>query len=62
MAKAEDKRDLRCLLCQGTDFQREEGKIDSKWGATAHKVKMYICKNCGYVTLIGLGRTIWDFD
>lgn len=53
----------QCLWCkQSTSFQEEEGKLDSKWGVTAHKVKLFICNNCGYAHLFGLGRTIWDFD
>ena len=52
-----------CLWChQNQGFTEEEGKLDSKWGMTAHKVKMFICNNCGYVHLFGLGRSIWDFD
>jgi hypothetical protein len=46
----------------GTSFKVEEGKLDSKWGFTAHKVKIVICENCGYVMMFYKGRTIWDFD
>lgn len=53
----------KCLWCgQSAGFKLEEGKMDSKWGFTAHKFKMYICNNCGYTHLFGLGRTIFDFD
>ena len=52
-----------CLWChQRAGFKVEEGKLDSKFGFTAHRVKMYICNNCGYVHSFGLGRTIFDFD
>lgn len=52
-----------CLWCkQSNGFDEEEGKLDSKWGVTAHKVKLFICRGCGYVHLFGLGRSIWDFD
>ncbi|WP_168194734.1 hypothetical protein [Thermococcus aciditolerans] len=46
-----ERRHLVCPLCGGTDFKVEEGKIDSKWGFTAHKVKIVICRNCGYVMM-----------
>jgi hypothetical protein len=52
-----------CLWCRQTaGFKEEEGKLDSKWGVTAHKFKLFICNNCGYTHLFGLGRTIFDFD
>ncbi len=52
-----------CLWCgENKGFIQEEGKIDSKWGFTAHRVKLYICKNCGFVHTFGLGRTVFDFD
>ncbi|NJE84837.1 hypothetical protein E3E23_03170 [Thermococcus sp. CX2] len=57
-----EHRQLKCPLCGGTDFRVEEGKLDSKWGLTAHKVKIVICRNCGYVMMFYKGRTIWDFD
>jgi hypothetical protein len=52
----------RCPMCAGEDFDKQAGKIDSKWGVTAHKVQMLICRRCGYVLLFSEGRTIWDFD
>ena len=47
---------------QWRKFRAEEGKLDSKWGFTAHKVRIAICENCGYVMMFYKGRTIWDFD
>ncbi len=52
----------QCPLCGNAEFQREEGKIDSKWGATAHKVIILICLRCSHILLFSGGRTIWDFD
>ena len=37
---------LKCPICGGTTFRKEEGKIDSKWGFTAHKVLIFICNEC----------------
>jgi len=56
------KQQLVCPLCGNTAFRKEEGKIDSKWGFTAHKVTLMICKRCQFIMQFFKGRTIWDFD
>jgi predicted nucleic-acid-binding Zn-ribbon protein len=56
------QRKLTCPLCGGTDFDKEEGKMDSKWGVTAHKITVMICRNCRFIMSFSKGRTIWDFD
>ncbi len=56
------ERQLTCPLCGNTNFQKEEGKIDSKWGVTAHKVTLMICTNCQFIMSFSKGRSIWDFD
>jgi hypothetical protein len=53
---------LRCPICGSTYFDAEEGKLDSAWGFTAHRVVMRICRGCGYVLLFDAGRSIFDFD
>ncbi len=57
-----ENRQLTCPLCGGKDFEKQEGKIDSKWGVTAHKVTLMICRNCQFIMSFSKGRTIWDFD
>lgn len=56
------KQTLTCPLCGGKDFDKEEGKIDSKWGVTAHKVTLMICRTCQLTLIFSKGRTIFDFD
>ena len=51
-----------CPLCSGRAWQQEEGKLDSAWGFTAHRVVMLVCQTCGNVLLFYAGNTIWDFD
>jgi hypothetical protein len=51
-----------CPLCGNTTFRREEGKFDSAWGMTAHRVHMLICERCAYVLTFYEGNTIFDFD
>jgi uncharacterized protein len=53
---------LRCPLCEGTEFDAEEGRLDSRWGVTTHKVVMRICRRCGLVLQFWAGRGIFDFD
>jgi predicted nucleic-acid-binding Zn-ribbon protein len=51
-----------CPLCGNTAFRQEEGKLDSVWGFTAHRVRLLICERCQYVMTFYDGNTIWDFD
>ena len=57
-----ERRGFICPLCKGTEFERQEGKMDSKWGVTAHKMTLMICKKCGFIMSFSKGRTIFDFD
>jgi hypothetical protein len=56
------KTQLTCPLCKNTEFEKQEGKMDSKWGFTAHKITLMICKNCRLIMSFSKGRTIFDFD
>ena len=58
----EVERQLKCPLCGSTNFEKQEGKMDSKWGLTAHRVTLMICSTCRFVMTFSKGRTIWDFD
>lgn len=57
-----EQKKLICPLCHGTSFKEEYGRLESKWGASEHKVKMYACNNCSYVLLFSEGKTIWTVD
>ena len=61
-AKNISKSNLKCPLCQNTEFEKQEGKMDSKWEFTAHKITLMICKNCQLILSFSKGRTIFDFD
>jgi len=56
------KQQLQCPLCSGTHFHREQGRMDSKWGFTSHKIVLMICENCRYIMQFSKGRSIFDFD
>ena len=56
---------MHCTHCgsQGqSNFRKDEGKIDSKWGMTAFGVVIMTCNQCGHVELFNKGRTIFDID
>ena len=35
---------LKCPLCGGTQFDQQQGRMDSRWGITSHKLVLQICK------------------
>jgi len=53
---------LKCPLCAGTEFDQQQGRMDSRWGITSHKLVLQICRRCGLVLQFSAGRGIWDFD
>ena len=61
-AEEQAKRQLRCPLCEGTQFDRQQGRMDSRWGITSHKLVLMICQRCGLVLQFSAGRGIFDFD
>ena len=59
----EDSRNLpTCPLCGEGRFNVEEGRLDSKWGLTSHRVTLLICVNCKFILHFYEGNSIWDFD
>lgn len=59
---AAGERRPTCPLCGNGTFQQEEGKLDSKWGMTAHRVTLLICERCRFVLTFYDNNTIFDFD
>lgn len=53
---------LTCPVCGSTDFDREQGRMDSRWGLTSHKLVLMICQRCRLVLQFSAGRGIFDFD
>lgn len=53
---------LKCPLCGGLEFEQQQGRMDSRWGITSHKLVMQICNRCGLVLQFFAGRGIFDFD
>ena len=56
------RKHLECPLCQGREFDRQQGRMDSRWGITSHKLVLQICRRCGLVLQFSAGRGIFDFD
>ena len=40
---------LRCTVCDGTEFQDEETREDSRWGFTSHVMTLKVCVRCRHV-------------
>ena len=53
---------LTCPVCGGTQFERQQGRMDSRWGMTSHKLVLMICQRCRLVLQFSAGRGIFDFD
>jgi hypothetical protein len=53
---------LKCPLCGGVDFERQQGRMDSRWGLTSHKLVLMVCRRCRLVLQFSAGRGIFDFD
>ncbi|MFB4279517.1 MULTISPECIES: hypothetical protein [unclassified Nonomuraea] len=51
---------LACPLCHGTEFLRQDGRIDSKSGYFPNPVALMICKRCNYVLPFRERRSIFD--
>jgi hypothetical protein len=56
------KTQLTCPVCGGKDFDRQQGRMDSRWGLTSHKMVLMICKQCRLILQFSAGRGIFDFD
>ena len=53
---------LACPVCGGTEFDQEQGRMDSRWGLTSHKMVLMICRRCRLILQFSAGRGIFDFD
>ncbi|GAA4237070.1 putative nucleic-acid-binding Zn-ribbon protein [Streptosporangium album] len=56
------RSELVCPLCQSTEFQKEHGRIDSRWGFTPRQVILMICVRCRYILQFYDKHSIFDFD
>lgn len=62
MEDSKPKKELKCLVCEGSEFETQEGRIDGMYGVTSHKVTLKICSKCGYTHLFSQGHSWFDFD
>ena len=50
---------LKCLFCDGTEFDRESGSIQGSWqGVTRHRVILMVCRKCAFIMPFQEGRTL----
>lgn len=52
---------LTCPLCTCQEFQREEGRLDSRWGFTSHVLTLMICMRCRFILHFYDHNSIFDF-
>lgn len=53
---------LACPLCGGRDFDHQEGRVDSRWGFTSHRMTLLVCRQCRFVLHFYDRHSIFDFD
>jgi predicted nucleic-acid-binding Zn-ribbon protein len=53
---------LACPLCRGTEFDQQQGRMDSRWGITSHRLTLLICRRCRYILQFYDKHSIFDFD
>lgn len=53
---------LICLVCDGTDFESQESRQDSRWGFTSHRMTLMVCTRCRYVMHFHDSHSMFDLD
>ncbi len=61
-AKSSPAPTLRCPLCAGEYFYKEESRQDSRWGFASHRMTLMICQRCRYVLHFYDSNSIFDLD
>jgi hypothetical protein len=50
---------LSCLVCDGRSFQEQTSREDSQWGMSSFRMKLLICRRCGFVMQFYLGASLF---
>ena len=50
---------LACLVCGGRSFEEQTSREDSQWGMSSFRMKLLICRRCGYVMQFYLGASLF---
>ncbi len=61
-AAAEVRRklaELACQVCGGQSFDEHTSREDSQWGMTTFRMRLLICRQCGFVMQFALGRSLF---
>ena len=63
MAELEEAKrrvaNLTCLVCEGSSFDTQTSREDSQWGMSTFRMKLLICRRCGYVMQFYLGASLF---
>jgi hypothetical protein len=50
---------LACTVCGGQQFDEHTSREDSQLGLTTFRMRLMICKRCGFVMQFSLGRSLF---
>ena len=50
---------LSCTVCGGQDFDEQTSREDSQMGFTSFRMRLMICKRCGFVMQFSLGQSLF---
>jgi hypothetical protein len=50
---------LACTVCGYQDFDEQTSREDSQMGFTTFRMRLLICKRCGFVMQFSLGRSLF---
>lgn len=53
---------LRCPLCGGTSFRREEERSKGRWGFSSHVITLMVCQTCSFILHFYGHRSVFDVD
>jgi uncharacterized protein len=50
---------LTCTVCGGRQFDQQTSREDSQFGMTTFRMRLMICRRCGFVMQFALGRSLF---
>lgn len=50
---------LSCFVCDGRSFDQQTSREDSQWGMSTFRMKLLVCRRCGFVMQFYLGASMF---
>ncbi len=60
MIGPDGKLALQCIVCDGTDFEAQESREESRWGFTSHRMTLMVCRTCSHVMHFYDAHSMWN--